>query len=117
MSKVKIFHNPRCGKSRETLKIVQEQVAEEEIDIIKYLEEPPSTEELTTILSLLGIKAEELVRKNEQLWKDNFKGREFSEEELVKVMVENPKLIERPIVVKDGKAVIGRPPEQVKSIL
>ncbi|WP_186756499.1 arsenate reductase (glutaredoxin) [Echinicola salinicaeni] len=117
MSKVKVYHNPRCGKSRNSLKLVQEQVDDGEIEIVKYLENPPSAEELKSILAMLGIKAEELIRKNEKTWKENFKGKSFTEEELVEIMVENPILIERPIVVKGDKAVIGRPPENVQEIL
>ncbi|GGF37027.1 arsenate reductase (glutaredoxin) [Echinicola rosea] len=117
MSKVTIYHNPRCGKSRDTLKLIQEKVSDDDIKVIKYLEDVPSEGELKDILTILGINAEDLVRKNEKVWKENFKGMDFSEEELIKVMVQNPKLIERPIVIKDGKAVIGRPPEQVHSIL
>ncbi|QDH79743.1 arsenate reductase (glutaredoxin) [Echinicola soli] len=117
MNKITIFHNPRCGKSRETLKLIQEKVSDDDIEVVKYLEDVPSEEELKNILTMLGVKAGELVRKNEKIWKDNFKGKDFSEDGLIKVMVENPKLIERPIVIKDGKAVIGRPPEQVYSIL
>lgn len=117
MSKVKVYHNPRCGKSRDSLKLVQEQVAEAEIEVIKYLENPPSADELKTIIDQLGIKAEELIRKNEKVWKENFKGKSFSEDELVKIMVDHPILIERPIVIKDNKAVIGRPPERVREIL
>lgn len=117
MSTVKIFHNPRCGKSRNSLKLVQEAVADEEIEIVKYLETPPAVGELKDILSMLGIKAEELIRKNEAVWKENFKGKDLSEEELVQIMVSHPILIERPIVIKGEKAVIGRPPENVKEIL
>ncbi|AGA78782.1 arsenate reductase (glutaredoxin) [Echinicola vietnamensis] len=117
MSKVKIFHNPRCGKSRETLKLLQEKMSDDQIEVVKYLEEIPSPEELKNVLSMLGIKAEELVRKNEKLWKENFKGQSYSEDELVQLMVDNPKLIERPIVLKGDKAVIGRPPENVYDII
>ncbi|UCS91614.1 arsenate reductase (glutaredoxin) [Echinicola marina] len=117
MSKVKVYHNPRCGKSRNSLKLVQEQIPEDEVEIIKYLETPPSRAELKSILGKLGIKAEELIRENEQVWKESYKGKSFSEDELVEIMVENPILIERPIVVKGNKAVIGRPPENVLGIL
>lgn len=117
MSKITIFHNPRCGKSRDTLKLIQGKITDDEINIVKYLEQPPSEKELKEVLGMLGIKADKLVRKNEQIWKDNFKGKEFSEEELIKVMVNNPKLIERPVVIKDGKAIIGRPPEKVQTLL
>ncbi|MAO09244.1 MAG: arsenate reductase (glutaredoxin) [Alteromonas sp.] len=110
-----IYHNPRCRKSRETLQLLE--AAHETISIVKYLEEPPSEKELAHILTMLKIPAIQLVRKNEALWKEQFKGREFSESELVQIMVQNPKLIERPIVLKNGKAALGRPPENVKEIL
>lgn len=111
----KIYHNPRCRKSRETLQILEERV--KDIEIIKYLENPPSQKELSELIRLLGISPMELVRTNEQIWKEKFKGKDFSDSDLIKIMVENPKLIERPIVVNNGKAVLGRPPESVKGIL
>ncbi|GAA4277351.1 arsenate reductase (glutaredoxin) [Aquimarina mytili] len=110
-----IYHNPRCRKSRETLAILEEQ--KEEFNIIKYLETPPSEKELTEIVTLLDISPIALIRKNEAVWKENFKGKDIDDNELIKIMVENPILIERPIVIKNNKAVIGRPPEIVKDIL
>jgi|TARA_R100000306_G_scaffold12131_2_gene14106 arsenate reductase len=89
----------------------------EDISIIKYLEEPPTKKELKQILELLNIKPIALVRKNEQIWKDNFKGKDLSQDEVIDAMIANPKLIERPIVVKNNKATIGRPPENVLNIL
>ncbi|MDN3670281.1 arsenate reductase (glutaredoxin) [Echinicola jeungdonensis] len=117
MSDIKIFHNPRCKKSRETLKLVEENVSKDHIEIVKYLETPPSEAELKSILSMLGISPNELVRKGEKAWKEEFKGKDLSDEELIKVMVKNPKLIERPIVIAHGKAVLGRPPENVLVLL
>ncbi|MDO9275142.1 MAG: arsenate reductase (glutaredoxin) [Lutibacter sp.] len=111
---MKIYHNPRCGKSREGLAILQE--SKLPFKIINYLENPLSTEELTEIIKLLGIAPIDLVRKNEAIWKENFKGKNLSDSEILNAMVKNPKLIERPIVVNDDKAVIGRPPELIKSI-
>jgi len=110
-----IYHNPRCSKSRQTLQILEEK--NEDISIIKYLEEPPTKKELKQILELLNIKPIALVRKNEQIWKDNFKGKDLSQNEVIDAMIANPKLIERPIVVKNNKATIGRPPENVLNIL
>ena len=112
---ITIYHNPRCRKSREALAILEEQG--EEIEIIKYLEVPPSKRELSDIISLLGINPIELVRTGESLWKENFKGKDHTDEQLISIMAENPKLIERPIVIKNKKAVIGRPPEKVREIL
>lgn len=110
-----IFHNPRCRKSRETLQILKDH--KEDIKIINYLENPPTVSELKDIIKKLGIKPEALVRKNESLWKENFKGKEYSPSELIEILHQNPKLIERPIVLKNGKAALGRPPESVKEIL
>lgn len=112
---MKIYHNPRCSKSRQGLAILEE--AKVNFDIIKYLETPVTKEELTEIISLLGISPIQLVRKNEAIWKENFKGKELTDNEIITAMVENPKLIERPIVVANGKAVIGRPPEAIKDII
>ncbi|MCB0585242.1 MAG: arsenate reductase (glutaredoxin) [Phaeodactylibacter sp.] len=112
---MKIYHNPRCRKSRETLAILEGKGVNP--DIVLYLETPPGREELKNILKMLGIKASGLVRKGEKIYKENFKGKSLSEEEWVDVLVENPKLIERPIVVEGKKAVIGRPPEKVLELL
>jgi len=112
---MKIYHNPRCGKSRQTLALLEEKGNSPEI--IRYLDTPPTKSELEDILKKLGIPAEKLVRKGEKLFKENFKGKEFDEEGWVNLMVENPKLIERPIVINNEKAAIGRPPELVLEIL
>lgn len=112
---MKIYHNPRCGKSREGLSILQE--SKLPFEIINYIETPLSTAELTEIIKFLGIPPIDLVRKNEAIWKENFKGKNLSDSEIITAMVKNPKLIERPIVINKGKAVIGRPPELIKSIL
>lgn len=112
---MQIYHNPRCRKSRETLELIKEAGIEPEI--ILYLEDTPSEDELKVVLGKLGISAEKLLRKNESIFKDNFKGKEYSDEEWIKIMVEHPKLIERPIVIKGEKAVLGRPPGNVREIL
>ncbi|RZS93598.1 arsenate reductase (glutaredoxin) [Aquimarina brevivitae] len=112
---VTIYHNPRCKKSRETLTILEEK--NEDIEIIKYLDTPPNEKELLKLIELLGIKPLELIRKNETIWKENYKGKNLSDDQVIKAMVAHPKLMERPIVVKNNKAVIGRPPENVTSIL
>lgn len=87
-----------------------------EVEIIDYQKEPPSKEEIKLILQKLNMKAEEIVRKSEPLYKEKFKNSNFNEEEWIQIMMENPKLIERPIVVKGNKAVLGRPPENVKEL-
>jgi len=112
---MKIYHNNRCRKSREGLAILE--ASNQSFEIINYLENPPAKEELVHILTLLGIKPIELVRKNEAIWKDNFKNKELSDNDIINAMLQHPKLIERPIVVQNNKAVIGRPPEKIKELL
>jgi len=112
---MKIYHNPRCSKSRQGLTILEN--SNFEFEIIKYLESSISKEELQNILNLLNISPIDLVRKNESIWKENYKGKELSDDDIITAMVENPKLIERPIVINKGKAVVGRPPEIIKTIL
>ena len=112
---MKIYHNPRCSKSREGLAIVE--ASKINFEIIQYLDNPITKEELTEIIKLLGIKPLDLVRKNEAIWKEKYKGKILSDSEIINAMVQNPKLIERPIVINNGKAIIGRPPELIKTIL
>lgn len=112
---LKIYHNPRCKKSREGLAILEE--SGEDFQIIKYLENPPHYMELAAIVGKLHIKPIELVRKNEAIWKEQYKGKELSDKQIIQAMIDHPKLIERPIVICDNKAVIGRPPETIKNIL
>ena len=112
---IKIYHNPRCAKSREGLQVLEK--SGQEFEVVNYLEEVPSKKELKTIIGYLGIAPEELVRKNEAIWKENYKGKTLSDDDIITAMVENPKLIERPIVIKDKKAVIGRPSEKINTLL
>lgn len=111
----KIFHNPQCKKSREALALLNEKG--EQPEVVEYLRTPPSREELQEIIKLLQITPYELVRKSEAIYKELYRGRELSAEEWIDAMVTHPRLIERPIVIKNGQAVIGRPPELVKGIL
>jgi arsenate reductase len=113
--KTTIYHNPRCRKSRETLHLLEEQNIE--FEVVKYLEEVPSISKLQKILDLLEMKPIDLIRKNEAIWKENYKGKSLTDEELLEAMHQNPKLIERPIVIHDQKAVIGRPPENILKII
>lgn len=107
-----IFHNNRCSKSREALTIVQSK--DEDVHIVDYLQHPPTASELAEILEMLGnLPAEQLVRKQETLYKDKFAGVERTNEEWIALLAEHPKLIERPIVIRGNKAVIGRPPSLV----
>ncbi|MGC6430688.1 MAG: arsenate reductase (glutaredoxin) [Jejuia sp.] len=112
---ITIYHNNRCIKSREGLEILEN--SGNEFQVVKYLEDVPSEEELKAIIEKLGIKPIELVRKNEAIWKSDFKGKELSDDAIIKAMVENPKLIERPIVINGNTAVIGRPPQKILEIL
>ena len=111
-----LYHNPRCSKSRQTLQLLEARGVKPKI--VEYLNEPPSTAELRAILNKLGMKPRDLLRQGEARYAElKLKERALSEEALIKLMVENPILIERPIVVSGNKAAIGRPPEKVLEIL
>ena len=113
---IRIFHNPRCSKSRATLALLQERGIEPEITL--YLESPPDAGELKSILHKLGLEARELMRKGEAEFREQGLADEsLTEEELIAAMVDSPRLIERPIVLAHGRAAIGRPPEAVLGIL
>ena len=113
---VKILHNPRCSKSRQTLALIEEKGITPEI--IEYLKTPPTKAELQDILAKLGMKPRDLMRKGEAEYKDNNLGDPaLSDDQLVDAMVAHPKLIERPIVLKGGQVRVGRPPESVLEIL
>lgn len=112
---VKIYHNTRCRKSRETLAIIEKSGNVPEI--INYLDTPPTKKELKDILTLLNMSASQLVRKSEPIFKSEFKGKTLTENQWIDAMIKHPKLMERPIVVKGRKAVIGRPPEAVNELL
>lgn len=113
---VKIYHNPRCGKSRQTLQLLKEQGIEPEI--VEYLKTPPSAQELDEILQKLGMEPRELMRKKEAEYKANgLDNTSLDRQALIQGMVDHPILIERPIVIAGGKAAVGRPPEAVLAIL
>jgi len=112
---IKIYHNNRCRKSREGLQTVQD--SNQPFEVIDYISNPLSVKELEEIITILEITPIDLVRQNEAIWKSDFKGKEWSDEELIKAMATHPKLIERPIVVYGNKAVIGRPTERILDIL
>jgi arsenate reductase (glutaredoxin) len=113
---VKIYHNPRCSKSRETLKLLEEQGMQPEI--IEYLKHPPTAAELQDILHKLGLKPRELMRTKETEYQANgLDDQTLSDAELIEAMIRIPKLIERPIVLANDKAAVGRPPESVLAIL
>lgn len=113
---VTIYHNPRCTKSRLTLELLKEKGFEPKI--VEYLKEAPSVETLTEIINMLGSDPRAALRKGEKAYKENhLNDPTLNNDDIIKVMVENPILIERPIVVKDKKAAIGRPPENILKIL
>ena len=113
---VKIYHNPRCSKSRQTLALLQEQGIEPQV--IQYLTQPPSKSQLKKILSLLGLQPRDLMRKKEPEYLDNhLDDPGLTKDQLIEAMVKHPKLIERPIVIHGDKAALGRPPENVLEIL
>lgn len=108
---MKIYHNPRCSKSRQTLQIIKDN--NQEVEVIEYLSHTPSKEELRDLLQKLELSPAQLLRKGEAIFKEQYKGKDLSDEEWIEAMIQHPKLIERPIVVKGNKAVLGRPPENV----
>ena len=112
---ITIYHNPRCRKSREGLAIVE--ASGQDFEIIKYLDDPLTAYALAGIISKLGIAPMDLVRKNEAIWKSDYKGKTMSDAQIIDAMVQHPKLIERPIVINNTKAVVGRPPETINTIL
>lgn len=112
---IKIYHNPRCGKSREGLQILEN--SGKDFEVIKYLEIHPTFEELKSIIEKLNIKPIDLVRTKEKIWIENFKGKIFSDQEIIDAMISNPILIERPIVINGKKAALGRPPQNISKIL
>jgi arsenate reductase len=112
---IQIYHNPRCGKSRNCLAFIEEK--KQEVEIIKYLEQQLNFEELVLIIKKLNCKPIEIVRVKEKIWIENFKGKIMSDAEIIQAMVSNPILIERPIVIKGEKAIIGRILEEVSAFI
>ncbi|MFK8045717.1 MAG: arsenate reductase (glutaredoxin) [Crocinitomicaceae bacterium] len=112
---MKIYHNNRCSKSRQTLELLQKNNAQ--VKEFNYLIEKIDANELKFIILKLGIKAEQLIRKGEDIYKTNFKGKNLTDQEWIAAMIEHPKLIERPIVINGEKVAIGRPPENILAIL
>ncbi|SEH98461.1 arsenate reductase [Paenimyroides aquimaris] len=112
---IKIYHNPRCSKSREGLCTLQD--LNQKVEIINYIENPLTFNELKRLIALLKIKPIELVRTKESIWKEQFKDKNLTDEEIIEAMVTHPKLIERPIVVNGNKAVIARPIEKIDEII
>jgi arsenate reductase len=112
---LKIYHNNRCSKSRCALDLISH--SGQPYEVVDYLKTPPSESELKELLEQLNLKPVQLLRKGETIYKEQFADKTYSDEEWIRIMVQNPILIERPIVVKDGKAIIARPPESLESFL
>ncbi|MBD3609801.1 MAG: arsenate reductase (glutaredoxin) [Gammaproteobacteria bacterium] len=113
---VTIYHNPRCSKSRQTLQLLEQNNIEPKI--VEYLKEVPDADTIASILALLGIQPRDLMRKKEAEYQElGLDNPDLTDQQLIEAMVHTPKLIERPIVIKDGKAAIGRPPETILDIL
>ena len=112
---MKIFHNPRCKKSRAGLHYLQEKTAD--VEVIEYLKNPFTIESFKNVLMLLNKKPVDMIRTQEEQYKKELKGRDFTDDEWVKIMVENPKLIQRPIVVGKHKAILAQPPENIDELI
>ncbi len=112
---IQVYHNPRCGKSRDCIAFLDQ--SKQEYQIIKYLENVPTFEELKALISKIGIQPIELVRQKEKIWIENFKNKNLSDTEIIQAMVSTPILIERPIVINGDKAIIARPFDKAKAIL
>ena len=112
---ITIYHNPRCRKSREGLAVLEQ--AGVNYTLVKYLDDPLSADQIKELLHKMGIKPIELVRTKESIWKEQYKGKELTDAQIIQAMATHPKLIERPIVVNEDKAVLGRPAERIKEII
>ncbi len=112
---ITIYHNSRCSKSRDGVCFLEN--TKQEFQVINYLENTPTKPELKELLKKLNIPAIDLVRKKESIWVENYKNKSLSEDEIIEAMIQNPKLIERPIIVNGNKAVIARPTEKINEIL
>ncbi len=112
--KYTIYHNPRCSKSRMALEFLKKEG--KDIEIIEYLKEIPSKEELMEVLKKLNLSAESIIRKGESIFKENYKAMNMSEDQWIEAMLEFPKLIERPIVIKANRAVVARPTELINNL-
>jgi arsenate reductase len=112
---INIYHNPRCKKSRKGLSILED--SGQDFKIINYLDDIPSQKDLKSIVKKLGIKPIDLIRKQEKIWKENFKTKDLSDSEIINALHDFPKPIKRPTVINEEKAIIGRPPEDIKGIL
>ena len=110
---MKLYHNPRCGKSREALALLEGK----EVEVVEYLKNSLTAEELKSLIAKIGISPFELIRKGEAAFKENYKGKDLSDDEWIAAMIKFPKLMERPILEKEDKAIVGRPPEDILELL
>lgn len=113
--KVTIFHNPRCSKSREALSYLDDESCE--IEVVEYLKDVPSADQLKKLVALLDVFPLEIIRQNEPVFKENYKGQTKTADEWIAIMVKHPILIERPIIIHGNQAVVGRPPVLVKELI
>ena len=112
---MKIYHNPRCRKSREGVEYLSSKGID--FEIIYYLKNPLSKEEIKLLVSKLGISISDLIMKNEKIWKDNYKNQKLSINQIIEIIFNEPKLMERPIIESEKRAVIGRPKENIDNLL
>lgn len=112
---ITILHNPRCGKSRTGLQLLDQ--FQEEVVVRRYLDEPLSKEEIIDLLQKLNKKPKDIIRTQEKIWKENFAKKTLSDAELISILAEHPILIERPIVIRNEKAIVGRPPENILQLI
>jgi arsenate reductase len=112
---IQIYHNPRCGKSRNCLALIKE--SEKEYEVINYLDNAPTFDELATLIQKLNFEPLSLVRQKEKIWVENFKNKQMTNDEIIQAMVNHPILIERPIVIKGNKAIIGRELDNVNDFI
>lgn len=112
---ITIYHNPRCSKSREGLQLLED--SGRDFTVVKYLDKPLGRNEITVLIKKLGTGPLGLVRQKEKAWVENYKGKQLTDSDIINALVKYPVLIERPIIVKGDKAVIGRPAENIKTIL
>lgn len=112
---IKIYHNPRCQKSRQALRIIEESGSE--VEVIEYLKTPPDVIEIRDLVEKLGVPVTYIIRRGEKIFKEQYKDKEIDDDEWYAILAEHPILIERPIVIKGDEAVVGRPPENVEQLL
>ena len=112
---MKIYHNPRCRKSREGVEYLSSKKID--FEIIYYLKNPLSKKEIKLLVSKLGISISDLIRKNEKIWKDNYKNKELSKDQIIEIIFKEPKLMERPIIESENMAIIGRPKKNIDNLL